>query len=88
MRLLPLTVLVTLVFASAVAVVQVKHRTRTLFVELQKLERTHDRMQVEWGRLQLEQSTWATHDRVINLAAKQLGLIEPKPGSVVLVTPR
>jgi len=87
MRLLTLTAVATLVVASAVAVVQVKHKTRTLFVELQKLERNHDQMQVEWGRLQLEQSTWATHDRVTNLASGQLGLIEPTPGSVVLVTP-
>jgi len=47
-------------FVSAVATVYVQHYRRMQFVELRTLERERDAMQVEWGQLKLEQSTWAT----------------------------
>lgn len=80
--------LVAAVVSSAVASVYAKHRTRTLFVELQGLERMRDAMQVEWGQLELEQGTWSTHDRVTKLAREKLGLHTPPGDAVILVTPR
>ena len=49
------------VLGSAAAVVHMKHRQRTLFVELERLANERDRLNIEWGRLQLEQSTWSAH---------------------------
>ncbi|NIM29005.1 MAG: cell division protein FtsL [Gammaproteobacteria bacterium] len=73
--------------ASAVATVYVQHHRRMQFVELRKLERERDRLQVEWGQLKLEQSTWATHERIERLALEKLDLHMPPAADVVLVNP-
>ncbi len=75
------------VFASAIAVVVVKEESRKLFVELQGLERASDKLSVEWGQLQLEQSTWATDARIEEVARKKLDMVVPAPDDIVLVTP-
>jgi cell division protein FtsL len=72
---------------SAVVLVYAKHRHRALFVELQTLERERDALDVEWGKLQLEQSTWATHERIESVARERLGLRVPPTNEIVLVTP-
>lgn len=74
-------------FVSAVALVYVQHYRRMQFVELRKLERERDAMQVEWGQLKLEQSTWATHERIERLALDKLDLRIPTAAEVVLVSP-
>nr|VFK22138.1 MAG: cell division protein FtsL [Candidatus Kentron sp. MB]VFK27759.1 MAG: cell division protein FtsL [Candidatus Kentron sp. MB]VFK74423.1 MAG: cell division protein FtsL [Candidatus Kentron sp. MB] len=75
------------VLASSVGVVYVKHVNRSLFIELQRLERERDAMEVEWGKLSLEQSTWGTHDRIEQLAKERFDLIMPPMDSVILVMP-
>jgi len=74
-------------FVSAVATVYVQHYRRMQFVELRTLERERDAMQVEWGQLKLEQSTWATHERIERLALKKLDLHMPPAAEIVLVSP-
>jgi cell division protein FtsL len=74
-------------FASAVATVYVQHHRRMQFVELRTLERERDSLQVEWGQLKLEQSTWATHERIERLALDKLDLHMPPAADVVLVNP-
>jgi cell division protein FtsL len=73
------------IFVSALQVVITRHETRRLFVELQALERTHDELNEEWGRLQLEQSTWAINDRIETFARTELGMKMPEQSSVVLL---
>jgi len=79
--------LAMVLLVSSIALVEMKHRHRTLFVELQALERGRDELEAEWGRLQLEQSTWATHERIQSLAQERLGLRVPPVDEIVLVTP-
>ena len=86
-RLLLVVALALTVFASAIGNVYVKHLRRTLVVELYALQGERDDMQVEWGQLQLEESTWATHDRIQELAASKLGLAVPASEATVVVTP-
>ena len=74
-------------FVSALATVYVQHYRRMQFVELRTLERERDAMQVEWGQLKLEQSTWATHERIERLALKKLDLHMPSAAEIVLVSP-
>lgn len=83
--LLPLLLLA--VIASALGVVYSKHQSRKLFIVLQNLEAARDEMNIEWGQLQLEQSTWATHVRVEGLAREQLKMTTPNPEAVVIVRP-
>ncbi|MBT8421133.1 MAG: cell division protein FtsL [Gammaproteobacteria bacterium] len=80
-------VLSLVILASSVGVVYIKHLNRTLFFELQQMEQERDTMDVEWGKLALEQSTWATHDRIEQIAKEQLHLTAPKLDAVVLVMP-
>ena len=76
--------LLALVVASAVAVVLHKHQSRRGFVELQRLEDQRDRLQVQWGRLRLEQGAWSTHGRVERLAREQLDMVAPGGDTVVI----
>ena len=82
-----LLVLAVAVVASALGVVYAKHENRRLFVELQALDQQRDALQVQWGRLQLEHSTWATHERVEGTARGQLDMHTPSIDTIVLVTP-
>jgi cell division protein FtsL len=73
------------VVVSGVWLVSAQHDSRQLFIELESLNREQDRLQIDWGRLQLEQSTWATHSRIESLAREKLGLAPPKDEQVVVV---
>lgn len=75
------------VIISALAVVYAKYQSRTLFVELQSLNRARDAMDVEWGQLQLEQSTWTDHGRIEGVARSRLGMLLPEPNQIVVVRP-
>jgi cell division protein FtsL len=79
--------LVALLLASALGVVFSTHESRKLFVELQGLQKTRDESSAEWGRLQLEQSTWATHGRIERIANTKLDMVNPSAGAVVIVRP-
>lgn len=75
------------VIISALAVVYAKYQSRTLFVELQTLNRARDAMGVEWGQLQLEQSTWTDHGRIEGIARSRLEMLVPETNQIVMVRP-
>ena len=79
--------LALIVLASSLSVVYAKHQSRKLFVELDTLKKERDEMNVEWGQLQLEQSTLATHGRVERIAKKRLGMVTPEYKTVLIVRP-
>jgi len=85
-RLIVLLLAVAVMF-SAFGVVYVKHQNRKLFVELERQRMAQDQFDVEWGRLQLEQSTWATHGRIEHIARSRLGMGLPGDNEVVIVRP-
>ena len=62
----------------ALAVVTSQHKARKLFVELQKEQDSAQQIEVEWGQLQLEQSTWAMHARIEKIAGGQLQMRVPR----------
>lgn len=78
-------VLVLLMLSSALGVVYAKHTSRKLFVELQQLEARRDAMEIEWGQLQLEQSTLTTHGQVEQFARERIGMLAPDPQSIVIL---
>ena len=85
MKLLANLLLVSAVFYSAIEVVISQHTSRKLFVEVQALQGERDNLIEEWGRLQLEQSTWATDDRIVSLSRSELRMEEPDEQSLVLL---
>ena len=83
-------VLLVLVFAvvcvlSAIAIVYTKHESRKLFIELEQLTSERDELNIEWGQLQIEQSTWATHGRIEQVAGDQLSLHRPAAADIYVI---
>jgi len=70
---------------SALAVVYTKHESRRLFVELESLTDERDRLNIEWGQLQIEQSTWATHARIEKVATDDLSLVRPDSSEIFVI---
>lgn len=71
----------------ALMLVTSQHKARKLFVELQKQQEFAQQFEVEYGQLQLEQSTWAMHSRVEKIAANYLQMRVPPVTRVHLVPP-
>lgn len=80
--LLPLALIVA-VFVSALAVVRTKHENRALIAEIENLRQEHDRLEMEWAQLQLEEATLAHNNRVDKIAREQLGMTEPRDYVIV-----
>ena len=87
MSRLLLVVLLACTIASAIGVVFMRHRHRQLFVELSRLEAARDELNIEFGRLQLEQATLAQANRVDNVARGRLGMKFPEAADIVVVRP-
>jgi len=68
--------------ASATGVIYVQHRSRAVFVELERANARRDNLEVEWGQLQLEQSAWSTHAFVERVASTKLHMGMPPPQSI------
>jgi len=70
---------------SAIALVYTKHESRRLFVELEELTHVRDGLNIEWGQLQIEQSTWAQHARIEQVATKELALVRPEATDIFVI---
>jgi cell division protein FtsL len=79
-------ILLAVLVACALGLITAQHKARKLFVELQKEQDLEKQLNVEWGQLQLEQSTWATNSRVEKVATHVLGMRLPESGKVRTVT--
>ncbi len=69
--------LLAMLIACALAVVTSRHQARKLYVELQKEQELAQLLDVEWGQLQIEQSTWAAHPRIEKIAGRELRMSVP-----------
>ena len=70
-------VLLLLLVACALSVVTSQHRARRQFTEWQEEQDKAKQLEVEWGQLQLEQSTWATRSRVERIATQAMHMRLP-----------
>ncbi|WP_263296568.1 cell division protein FtsL [Thermomonas beijingensis] len=84
-RGLLLTVLVLANIATALLIVRNRHEHRQAFVALTRLEKARDTLNIEFGRLQLEQATWAESNRVDQVARVQLGMVFPRTEDTVVL---
>jgi cell division protein FtsL len=85
--MLALPLLWLALLASAIAVVRARHEARALFVALEQLSAERDRLNIEWGQLQLEQSAWSNHGFVERVASERLRMTLPRPEEVRIVAP-
>jgi cell division protein FtsL len=79
-------VLLALVVASATGLVTSRHQARKLFIELDREQNLARQYEIEWGQLQLEQSTWATPARIEKIAREQLHMQLPGQGRIQVVS--
>ena len=86
-RYVLLAVLVVANVATALLIVRDRHEHRLAFVELSRLEKARDALNIEFGRLQLEQATWAESNRTDQVARSRLGMRLPEGSEIVVVRP-
>lgn len=79
-----LTLLVA-VLASALGVVWTRHESRVLFVNLTALQNQRDELNIEYGKLELEQATYAEPRRIDDEAQQKLGMVDPRPQDIRLL---
>ena len=84
---LALPVLWVAALGSAAAAVYLKHRSREMFVELERLDTRRDNLDIEWGQLQLEQSAWSTHAFVERVVSAKLHMAMPPPKEIEIIAP-
>lgn len=77
--------LIALVVASALAVIYSTYKSRQLFSALQREYRHEIELEEQWGRLLLEQSTWASPVRIEEVAKKKLAMKVPDPSAIRIV---
>jgi cell division protein FtsL len=82
-----LPVLWLAVLGSAVQVIYARHKARDMFVHLEKLDAQRDSLEIEWGRLQLEQSYWSSNAFVERVANAKLSMSLPQTRDVRIVRP-
>lgn len=79
--------LALILIACALGVVTSQHKARKLFAELQQEQELSSQLDVEWGQLQLEQSTWATHARIEKIASRTLQMRVPDSKRTQVIMP-
>lgn len=85
MKLFLCICLIVVDLISAIGVVKAKHETRRLFTEIQGLDKYADQLNEEWGRLKLEQSTWAANANIETFAIHELEMKLPDINSIILI---
>jgi cell division protein FtsL len=75
------------VLGSAAGVVYARYQARVLFVKLERLNAERDSLDMDWGRLQLEQSAWSSHAFVERVANAKLKMNLPETRDVRIVRP-
>lgn len=78
--------LILIVIVCALGVVTSQHKARKLFMELERTREQARQLAVEWGQLQLEQSTWAMRARVEKIATKKLLMKVPDISQVKVIS--
>ena len=71
----------------ALGIVTAQHKARKIFIELEQEQEQAKKMEVEWGQLQLEQSTWAMHARIEKIATAYLQMQVPDASRIQVVKP-
>jgi len=80
-----LLMLLVAVLASALGVVWTRHESRVLFVNLTALQNQRDELNIEYGKLELEQATYAEPRRIDDEARQKLGMVDPRPQDIRLL---
>jgi cell division protein FtsL len=75
------------VLASAAGAIYTSHRAREQFVELERLHRERDQLEVTWGQLELDKASLSANAHVEQVAAIHLKMAAPDPTAIKVVVP-
>ena len=78
--------LLAIVIGCCLALVTSQHQARKLYTELSKEQELANQLEIEYGQLQLELSTWATHGRIEKIATRDLALGTPAPSRIQVLS--
>jgi cell division protein FtsL len=78
-------VLLAGVIGGALGVVYARQESRRLFTEFNELTKERDRLNFEFGRLELERATKAEINGIEKSARGDLGMISPVPANSVVI---
>ncbi len=82
-----LALLAAAVVFIALALVLNRQAHRQAFAELAQLEAERDELNIEYGRMQIEQATWAEANRIEQIAVQKLDMKFPEGSEIVVVQP-
>jgi cell division protein FtsL len=85
LRIAAFALLLLATIASAIGVVYARQQSRLTFIELTRLGNERDNLEFEFGRLQLEQATWAENNRIDQIARGRLGMLPPAPAQTLVI---
>ncbi len=80
-------VLLAMLVVCSLALVTSQHKARKLFIAFEQEQERTRALEVEFGQLQLEQSTWAMHGRIEKIASDRLRMRSPDSKRIQLVPP-
>ena len=72
----------------ALSVIGLRHESRLAFTQLQSLYAQRDELDIEWGKMLLEQGAWSQHQRVESMARKNLDMALPASKEIVVLDMR
>jgi len=75
-----------LCFSASIGVIFTKHLSRQKHIELSQIQSTLDELDIEWSRLQIEESTFSEHGLVETIARQRLDMVLPEGQSVVVIS--
>lgn len=70
----------------SLGVVTSQHKARKLYFELEQQQDLNKKYEIEYGQLQLEQSTWAMHSRIEDMATKKLNMQVPDAKRIQVIS--
>ncbi len=85
MTLLNLILFFVLISVS-IGLITSQHKSRKLYFELEQQQQLTKRLETAYEQLQLEQSTWAMHSRIEELANKQLHMQVPDAKRIQVIS--
>jgi cell division protein FtsL len=84
-RMMLICMVLASVLASGLAVIYVTYKNRNLLNELQQLKNERNALQVQWGQLLIEQSTFSLEGRIERKAFDELQMQVPEFSELVMV---
>ncbi len=79
-------ILFFVLIAVSLGVITSQHKARKLYFELEQQQEQTKKYETEYGQLQLEQSTWAMHSRIEELATKKLQMQVPDAKRIQVIS--